>query len=333
MNFSEVCNNLIIPNVVGPFEVFASLGHWNTSVLIILALHLLPVWGAALSLHCRLSSTQFSSLIPTCACLLSLPPALMTLATVGILVPSLGVFVEILHEIVISLGLVKFVRLCLILSDGEKSIVNFCNERNIKLPIGSPPFVCLLPLSQPKISSRNLKLMVAAPKLLFLYKSLILLIEVINSVLGYESRGGFFILDNLHNIIGIPIGLITIYFYTMFNFVMIKVLGGKSKRFIGVILLLEFVLFDCTRLFFIFLTGTGMLQCVPPFLSQKLVEHLMKNYIKAFLATGIGLAMMNLVAEVETEKIKENSAHVSHSSLISCYDNEKKAENPDKNSS
>ena len=97
--------------------------------------------------------------------------------------------------------------------------------------------------------------MVAAPKLLFLYKSLILLIEVINSVLGYESSGGFFILDNLHNIIGIPIGLITIYFYTMFNFVMIKVLGGKSKRFIGVILLLEFVLFDCTRLFFIFLTG------------------------------------------------------------------------------
>ena len=93
-----------------------------------------------------------------------------------------------------------------------------------------------------------------------------------------------------------------------------------------------------------------MLQCVPPFLSQKLVEHLMKNYIKAFLATGIGLAMMNLVAEVETEKIKvsyiilndltsihifsqENSAHVSHSSLIFCYDNEKIAENPDKNSS
>ena len=146
-------------------------------------------------------------------------------------------------------------RLCLILSDGEKSIVNFCNERNIKLPIGSPPFVCLLPLSQPIISSRNIKLMVAAPKLLLLYKSLILLIEIIYSVLGYESSGGFFSLDNLHNIIGIPVGLITIYFHTMFNFVMNKVLEGKSKRFIGVILLLEFVLFDCTRLFFIFLTG------------------------------------------------------------------------------
>ena len=46
-----------------------------------------------------------------------------------------------------------------------------------------------------------------------------------------------------------------------------------------------------------------MLQCVPPFLSQKIVEHLMKNYIKAFLATGIGMAMMKLVAENEKDKV------------------------------
>ena len=145
--------------------------------------------------------------------------------------------------------------LCVILCEGEKSIVNICKDEDIKLPIGSPPFVCLLPLSQPEISSRNVKLMVVAPKFLFLYKSLILFIEIIYIVLGYESSGDFFNLDNLHNIIGIPVGLITIYFYTMFNFVMNTVMEGNSKRFIGVILLLEFVLFDCTRLFFIFLTG------------------------------------------------------------------------------
>lgn len=43
----------------------------------------------------RLSSNQLPSLIPTCACLLVTPPALMTLAAIGILVPSLGVFVEV----------------------------------------------------------------------------------------------------------------------------------------------------------------------------------------------------------------------------------------------
>ena len=93
MNFSEVCNNLHIPDVVGPsevqfktitkksfnakhtytpqdknlfgykyfqkivynlkFKVYASIGHWNTSVLVILALHLLPVWGVSITLLWR----------------------------------------------------------------------------------------------------------------------------------------------------------------------------------------------------------------------------------------------------------------------------------------
>lgn len=60
-----------------------------------------------------------------------------------------------------------------------------------------------------------------------------------------------------------------------------------------------FIILSSSLLF----TGTGMLHCVPPFLSQKIVEHLMKNYIKAFLATGIGLAMMKLVAESERIKV------------------------------
>ena len=94
----------------------------------------------------------------------------MSLATVAILVPSLGIYVEILHEIVISFGLVQFVSLCLRICQGDKTILSVCSKKGIKLPIGSPPFVCLLPFKQPDISSRNLKLMILAPKLLFVYK-------------------------------------------------------------------------------------------------------------------------------------------------------------------
>ena len=97
--------------------------------------------------------------------------------------------------------------------------------------------------------------MVLAPKLLLLYKSLIFCVEIVYLIVGYTPSGDFVSLDNIHNMLGIPVGLVTIYFYTMFNFVMNKVMAGNSKRFIGVILLLEFILFDCTRLFFIFLTG------------------------------------------------------------------------------
>jgi len=319
MEIKEICDNLTLPSVVGPVEVYETIGHWNTAVLVILALHLLPVWGAAFTFLYKLSSHQLPSVIITCSCLISIPPALMSLATVGILAPSLGVYVEILHEVVISFGLFQFVSLCVKLFDDEKYIISCCNKSDVRLPIGSPPFVCLLPFPQPEINSKNFKLMVLAPKLLFFYKILIFGVEIIYTIVGYQPSGDFVALDNLHNIIGIPVGLITIYFYTMFNFVMNKVMVDNTKRFVGVILLLEFILFDCMRLFFIFLTGTGMLQCVPPFLSQKLVEHLMKNYIKAFLATGIGMAMMKIVAEPEnnaTGSSRTGSTPASMSSLI-----------------
>jgi len=247
----------------------------------------------------------------------------MTIATAGILVPSSGIIVEILHEIVISFGLVQFTQLCVALCEGRSTIISYCDKNNVRLPIGSPPFVCLLPLTQPAISQINFNLMVLAPKLLLVYKLLILCVEMTFLVLGHQPSGDFLSLDNLHNVIGIPVGLITIYFYTMFNFVMNNVMAGNSKRFIGVILLVEFILFDCSRLFFIFLTGTEMLNCVPPYLSQALVVHLMKNYIKAFVATGLGLAMMNLVGQTDTDLrpgaggVRTRSVPTSMSSLMS----------------
>ena len=44
---------LDLPAIVGPVQVFESIGHWNTAVLVILALHLLPVWAVAATLLCR----------------------------------------------------------------------------------------------------------------------------------------------------------------------------------------------------------------------------------------------------------------------------------------
>jgi len=309
---------LDLPAIVGPVQVFQSIGHWNTAVLVILALHLLPVWAVAATLLCRLSSSVRPGLRLTSALLITVPPALMSIATAGIVVPSTGVIVEILHEIVISFGLVQFTGLCVRICEGRSTVISFCDKNSVKLPIGSPPFVCLLPLSQPPINSVNFNLMVLAPKLLLLYKSIVLGVEIVYLVTGYQPSGDFVSLDNLHNVIGIPVGLITIYFYTMFNFVMNNVMAGNSKRFIGVILLVEFILFDCTRLFFIFLTGTEMLTCVPPYLTQALVVHLMKNYIKAFVATGLGLAMINLVVQTDTERRpRTRSVPTSMSSLMS----------------
>ena len=38
------CSSLPPSPLVGPAELWASLGHWQTAVIVILALHVLPVY-------------------------------------------------------------------------------------------------------------------------------------------------------------------------------------------------------------------------------------------------------------------------------------------------
>ena len=59
MNQSQC--KLEVASMVGPLQVYESIGHWNTAVLVILSLHLLPVWAVATTFLCR--SGSFSSQI------------------------------------------------------------------------------------------------------------------------------------------------------------------------------------------------------------------------------------------------------------------------------
>jgi len=288
------CSSLDIPTVVGPAQVFSSLGHWNTAVYVVLAIHLAPVWVVAILSLVKLPSRCPTILQPPLAWLTCLPPALISLSALGILVPSTGQYVEVLLEIVLSLGLVKFCQFCRLTCGGDQAIVEYCRENKVLLPIGSPPMVCLMACRRPHLTRTSFALVSFMPHVLLAYKVVLLAVDLIYLLLGYTPSGTFIALDNLHNILSFPVGLFAIYAYTMFNFLMNDVMEGNSKRLLGIVLLLEFILFDCLRLFFIFLTGTGMLTCVPPFLSQALVAHTLKNYIKAFLATFIGLPYLGL---------------------------------------
>jgi len=301
MNFSGTnCLNLMLPAVVGPIQIFNTIGHWSTAVYVILALHLIPVWVVGTVTLVRLRSSCHPMLIAPLAWLVSIPPALMSLTTAGILIPSLGKYVEVLLEVVLSLGMVKFIDFISILCGGQESIVNYCQEKKILLPIGSPPIVCLMPCKKPTVTVTSLSVVCFMPGILFCYKVSVLAIDLTLFLIGHQSSGDFFALDNLHNIASFPVGLLAIYCYNMVIFIISESLPGNVKKFLGIIILIQFILFDCLRLFFIFLTGTGMLSCVPPFLSQPLVCHLLKNIIKAFLATFIGLPFLK-IASSKTE--------------------------------
>ena len=140
----------------------------------------------------------------------------------------------------------------------------------------------------------SLNFVLLTPVLLLLIKVLILLVEIIYVIAGHESERQFFALDNLHNLAAIPVGLIGIYGYNMFLIIIPKFVPEKTDTVMGLICLALFVLFDCTRLFFVFLTGTGMQTCVPPFMSVDLVSHFLKNCIKGFLATFIGVPFLTI---------------------------------------
>ena len=105
------CSVLDIPSFVGPqqvceshgqpacnviisiLQVFATIGNWLTSVYLILALHVVPVclfWA-----FLRIKLRQAASPHPHLQWLICCPPDLMVLTSIGIIAPSLGIFVEV----------------------------------------------------------------------------------------------------------------------------------------------------------------------------------------------------------------------------------------------
>jgi len=302
---SPNCSAMALPEVIGPSEVFSSLGHWSTAVYIILALHVVPVWIIGTMFLLRVKKQNPPDLVHPVSVLISVPQLLMLLTSAAILVPSLGKYVEVLLEIVICVGLVKFLQLSLTLCGGQDGLISSCAHKGILLPVGSPPIVCLLPCTKPAITKYNLSWVMLGPFVLLGAKALILVVDLIYLSVDYTPSGEFVSFDNIHNLLAFPVGLGAIYCLNIYLVIINDCLAGNSKRLIGLVLVLEFILFDCLRLFFIFLTGTGMLTCVPPFLSQDMVVHLLKNIMKAFLATFMGIPYLSLCAQ-KTERNKDD---------------------------
>ena len=162
---------------------------------------------------------------------------------------------QVLLEIVLSLGMVKFVDFITALLGGQESIVKYCRERKILFPIGSPPLVCLLPCRKPTLTPSFLSAVAFGPSILFCFKISVLAIDVTLYLLGHTTSGDFFSYDNIHNIASFPVGILTIYCYNIILFLVSECAPGNIQKFLGIVLLILFILFDCLKLFFIFLTG------------------------------------------------------------------------------
>lgn len=143
------CSALDIPTYVGPNEVreesfcnnnhrnmflqvFASIGHWLSSVYVILCLHAVPVW--IVSTHIRLGLKVTTT--PYLAWLVSCPPLMMVLTSLGIILPSLGIFVEVLLELVIVVTMLKYIQWIVHRLGGSEALIAKCQEENVRIPLG-----------------------------------------------------------------------------------------------------------------------------------------------------------------------------------------------------
>jgi len=290
------CSALDEGQLVGPVQMYESMGHYTTAVYSILVLHILPTWIIATFTLFRLPGSCCGELRPYLARLVCVPPTLMSLATAGILLPSSGPYIEVLLEIVLSFGMIQFIKLTTKYCRGVDNMVLNCASQKIHLPIGAPPFICLLALKSPNITRRNLNIVRVLPYLLLLAKVVLLAVDIYQRETGNLPLD-YFSLSNLHNILSFPIGLVGIYSFTMYLAIVAQLAPDFSGKSIGIILLMEFVLFDSQRLFFIFLTGTGMLSCVPPSVPLLAVEHYLKNIIKGFLTMFVGIPYLKFCSD------------------------------------
>lgn len=301
MDNSSQCDQ-VIPGYVGPLEAHEILGWWSISMYTILGLHALPifVFSAVTWRRLRSSTSNISSRL---LYLLSIPLLLVSITSAGILFPFSGKYLETLLEVVISLGIVQFIGHIIDTSGGMSQFVENCLIENIPINFGSPPFVCLLPLKQSMPTKRSISLIKWGPIFLFCVKISILSVDLIYFILDYHQSGYYLDLDNIHYILSIPAGLLGIYGFNILLNMFNVLLKSNTKRHLGSILLVEYILFDVLRIFFLFLSGTGILNCLPPLFTSQDTEHLLKNIMKAFLATWIGGPFLKFCSESHGEAI------------------------------
>ena len=149
-------------------------------------------------------------------------------------------------------GILLYQKLVIFISDGVNGVVSTCQKKKITLPTWAPP-CCLFPfLPTVEVTARNLSFITTVPMFLLSIKIFNMIIQIIGGVstdLSFESFEGII------TTISLLLTIFTIYNFTMFNIIIENVLEGDKRRFLGVLLLVEYILFDSQRGFFKLLSG------------------------------------------------------------------------------
>lgn len=105
-----------------------------------------------------------------------------------------------------SFGIVQYVQYVTLEMGGLSQLISFCHSHNILYNLGSPPFICFMPLKQPTPSKFLMSVAKWGPIMLFCVKISILSVDIIYILLNYHPSGWYLDVDNIHYVISIPAG-------------------------------------------------------------------------------------------------------------------------------
>jgi hypothetical protein len=165
----------------------------------------------------------------------------------------------VLLDLVLVYGMMVYQDYAITTSGGVDNIATLCQKRNILLPTWAPP-CCLLPfLTNHSITTMTIKSITGFNAVLGSLKLTLIIFYIIYFLTICKLAS----IENILGIISVPITIISIYCFTMFNIIMEDIMAGKNTRLLGTFLLIEYVLFDSQRGFFQLFTGKNRIGIGP----------------------------------------------------------------------
>ena len=125
-------------------------------------------------------------------------------------------------------------------------------------PIGTPPLCCFLCCRKPRITARTARLILLPFKLTPVALIINFLINVYLTYSGVDGKitlGGFFNLENFHNLILIPFFVSTMYCWKIFLSVTSPAMPDKNQRLRGFLLFSMFIFCKTVPMILAILTG------------------------------------------------------------------------------
>lgn len=301
MMISRCLNSTEEDGNIGPTALYDIFG--TTMLLVYTVLPALIVALAVYGLYYRPSSqhkNRFSILM------LQLVPVAHLVITFPILLsPATMPLVSLLQDILVMITMVVFVNFTLDIIGSLENVESSC-------PIGTPPLCCFICCRKPKITSTIAKLIILPFKVTPVALVINFLINIYLTYSGVESKitlGGFFNLENLHNILLIPFFISTMYCWKIFISVTSSAMKNKNPRLRGFLLFFIFIVSKTVPAILAILADNDIVPCLPGLPAIR-VAALLVALIEMFFVSVVAVVIPRLYNKNWVNELSNEAGNV-----------------------